>query len=130
MSVQSACPPVIRRVCMVRFACLLLLLAGCRAIAASAPQTAVDIETAADVYQAAELRAQVRASLGSMPAKIRQMFASDPSAALSDTHLDAVTAAAKHAFQITVFEPPALSALASNLDTATVKKSLAFLNSD
>jgi hypothetical protein len=115
---------------MVRFVCLMLLLAGCRAIAASAPQTAVDIEIAADVYQAAELREQVRASLGSMPAKIRQMFSSDAGAALSDAHLDAVTAAAKRAYQITVFEPPALSALAKNLDAVTVKKSLAFLGSD
>src|SRR5271165_4532493 len=109
---------------------LLLLLTSCCAVHSHAAQTTVDIDTAAEVYQAAAVREQVRASLGSMPKKIRQMFAADPSAALSDTHLDAVSAAAKHAFQITVFEPPALSAFAGNLDAATVKKSLAFLNSD
>lgn len=115
---------------MIRFACLLLLTANLHAGELYAAQAAVDIDTAASVYQAAALREQVRASLGSMPAKIRQMFAGDKSAVLSDKHLDAVTAAAKRAFQITVFEPPALSALASNLDSGTVRKSLAFLTSD
>ncbi|MGA2779076.1 MAG: DUF2059 domain-containing protein [Steroidobacteraceae bacterium] len=120
---------------MVRSAYLLLLLAivcsaESRATESRAAQSPVDIDTAADVYQAAQVRAQVRASLGSMPLKIRQMFASDRSAALSEQHLDAVTAAAKHAFQITIFEPPALNAFANNLDAATVKKSLAFLGSD
>ena len=116
---------------MFRFARLLLLIASCCCTVQSrAAQTPVDIDTAAEVYQAAAVREQVRASLASMPKKIRQMFAADPSAALSDKHLDAVSAAAKHAYQITVFEPPALSAFASHLDAATVKKSLAFLGSD
>jgi len=109
---------------------LLLLMASCCTVSSHAAQTPVNIDTAAEVYQAAAVREQVRASLGSMPKKIRQMFAADPMAAFSDTHLDAVGAAAKHAFQITVFEPPALSAFAGHLDAATVKKSLAFLNSD
>ena len=42
----------------------------------------------------------------------------------------AVTTAAERGFRIDVFEPPALGALAANLDAATVKKSLAFLESD
>jgi hypothetical protein len=116
---------------MFRSARLLLLMASCCcAVQARTAQTPIDIDTAAEVYQAAAVREQVRASLGSMPKKIRQMFTADPSAALTDKHLEAVSAAAKHAFQITVFEPPALSAFASHLDAATVKKSLAFLGSD
>ncbi len=44
--------------------------------------------------------------------------------------MNAVTAAAKRGFRIDVFEAPALSALAANLDAATVKKIDAFLQSD
>ena len=110
---------------MVRFALLMLLSAG-----PYAAQSAVDIETAAKIYQDAAIREQVRASLGSMPAHIRQLFSADTAAQLSDQQLNAVTAAAKRGFRIDVFEAPALSALAANLDASTVKKIDAFLESD
>ena len=110
---------------MFRFALLMLLSAG--AYAAVQP---VDIETAATLYQAAAIRDQVRASLGAMPEHIRQLFSTDSSAHLSDEQLTAVTNAAKHGFRIDVFEAPALSAFAANLDADTVKKSEAFLSSD
>ena len=110
---------------MVRFMAL-LLLAG-NAVAADAP---VDIETAAKIYQAAAVREQVRASLGTMPKQIREMFAHDVSAQLSDEQLAAVTAAAERGFRIDVFETPALNALARNLDAASVVKLQVFLASD
>jgi hypothetical protein len=65
-----------------------------------------------------------------MPAHIRQLFAADTAAQLSDEQLNAVSAAAKRGFRIDVFEAPALSALAANLDEPTVKKTEAFLMSD
>jgi hypothetical protein len=109
---------------MFRFAVLMLLSTGAYAV------QAVDIETAATVYQEAAMREQVRASLGSMPEHIRQLFSADAAAHLSDAQLQAVTAAAKRGFRIDVFEVPALSALAANLDADTVKKSEEFLSSD
>jgi len=109
---------------MVRFALLLLVSGG-----AFAAQP-LDIETAAKIYQDAAIRDQVRASLESMPAHIRQLFSADAAAQLSDQQLNAVTAAAKRGFRIDVFEAPALSALAANLDAATFKKTEAFLQSD
>ena len=110
---------------MFRFALLMLL--STRLFAA---QSAVDIETAAKIYQDAAIREQVRASLGSMPEHIRKLFSADTAAKLSDQQLDAVTAAAKRGFRIDVFEAPALSALAANLDPPTVKKVDTFLESD
>jgi hypothetical protein len=110
---------------MLRFA--LLMLVSTAVYAAESP---VDIETAAKIYQDAAVREQVRATLGSMPAHIRQLFSADEAAKLSEQQLDAVTAAAKRGFRIDVFEAPALSALADNLDEATVKKSEAFLLGD
>jgi len=110
---------------MVRLA-LLMMLAG----TIYAAESTVDIDTAAKIYQAAAIREQVRASLGSMPSQIRELFARDTAAKLSAEQLAAVTAAAERGFRIDVFEPPALSALAENMDGATVTKSLAFLNSD
>jgi hypothetical protein len=110
---------------MLRFALLMLVSTGLYAA-----ESSVDIETAARIYQDAAIRDQVRATLGSMPAHIRQLFSADKAAALSERQLDAVTAAAKRGFRIDVFEAPALSALADNLDEATVKKSEAFLLSD
>jgi len=110
---------------MIRFV-MLMMLAG----NIYAADTAVDIDTAAKIYQAAAIREQVRASLGSMPAQIREMFSRDVSAKLSSEQLAAVTAAAERGFRIDVFEAPALSALAQNLDAATVAKSQAFLASD
>jgi hypothetical protein len=90
----------------------------------------VDIDTAAKVYRDAAIREQVRASLDAMPEHIRQLFSADTSAKLTPDQLSAVTAAAKRGFRIDVFEVPALSALAANLDDATVKKAEAFLASD
>jgi hypothetical protein len=110
---------------MFRFALLMLISTGL--YAAESP---VDIETAAKIYQDAGIREQVRASLGTMPEHIRQMFTQDAAAHLSDQQLDAVTAAAKRGFRIDVFEAPALHALAANLDAATVKKTEVFLASD
>ena len=110
---------------MGRFA-VLLLLASC----VHAAESTVDIDTAAKIYQAAAMREQVRASLGTMPEHLRQMFARDVAAQLSDQQLAAITAAAKRGFRIDVFEAPALQALAENLDPATVTKVQAFLASD
>jgi hypothetical protein len=109
---------------MFRFALLMLLSTSVYAL------QPVDIETAATVYQDAAIREQVRASLGSMPEHIRQLFSADAAAHLSDPQLKAITAAAKRGFRIDVFEVPALSALAANLDADTVKKSEEFLSSD
>jgi hypothetical protein len=109
------------------FGCALLLSATAGIHAA---RSAVDIETAAKVYQDAAMREQVRASLGSMPAHIRQLFSADTAVQLSASQMNAVTEAAKRGFRIDVFEAPALSALAANLDAATVKKIDAFLESD
>ena len=109
---------------MFRYALLMLLSTG-----AYAAQS-VDIETAAKIYQEAAMREQVRATLSGMPAHIRQLFTADSAAKLSEQQLSAVTAAAKRAFRIDVFEVPALSALAANLDAATEKKIEAFLESD
>jgi hypothetical protein len=110
---------------MFRFVLLMIVSTG-----AYAAQSAVDIETAAKIYQDAAIRDQVRASLGAMPAHIRQLFSADTAAKLSDQQLNAVTEAAKKGFRIDVFEVPALGALAANLDPATVKKTENFLSSD
>src|SRR5882757_484062 len=111
---------------MSRFAFLLSLAAMANA-AMAAP---VDIDTAAQLYQAAAIREQVRATLGSMPAQIRKLFQGNTSAPLSDTQLAAVNVAAIRAFRIDVFEAPALSAFASSLDADMVKKAEAFLAGD
>jgi len=95
-----------------------------------AAYTPVDIETAARIYQAAAIREQVRATLGSMPDQIRELFTREVSVKLSDKQLAAVKAAAERGFRIDVFETPALAALAQNLDAASVAKSEAFLASD
>jgi hypothetical protein len=110
---------------MIRFSLLLVVAANVHAAAAP-----VDIETAAQIYQDAGMREQVRASLTTMPAHIRQLFQGNTSSSLSDVQLAAVTKAAEHGFRIDVFEAPALSALAANLDPDTVKKAAAFLSSD
>jgi hypothetical protein len=72
----------------------------------------------------------VRASLGSMPGHIRKLFQGNTSTPLTDTQLDAVNVAATRAFRIDVFEAPALSAFAANLDADTLKKAEAFLATD
>jgi hypothetical protein len=110
---------------MIRFVLLM-----CMTVTAFAAEPAIDIDTAARVYQAAAMREQVRASLGAMPEHIRQLFASDHSSELSEAQLTAVTAAAVRGFRIDVFEAPALQALAANLDAASLTKIEAFLASD
>jgi len=110
---------------MFRFALLLLIAAE-----AQAAMPAVDMDAAAQLYAAAATREQVRASLVPMPAHIRQLFMGNTSSALSDSQVAAVDAAAKRGFRIDVFEPPALHALAANLDPDTVKKTEEFLSSD
>ena len=110
---------------MLRFA-LLVGLAGI----AQAGVPPVDIDTAAQLYQEAAIREQVRASLGLMPAHIRKLFQGNTSTPLTETQLKAVDVAAVRAFRIDVFEAPALSAFAANLDAETVKKAEAFLQTD
>ncbi len=105
-------------------------VAGVAAASPAALAAAVDVGTAADVYQAVAVREQVRAALDSMPAHIRQLFASDTSAQLSEVQLAEVTKAAKRGFRIDVFEAPALRALADNLDASTVARTEAFFASD
>jgi hypothetical protein len=90
----------------------------------------VDIDTAAQLYQEAEIREQVRASLGAMPTHIRKLFQGNTSTPLTPTQLDAVNVAAVRAFRLDVFEAPALTAFAANLDADTVKKAEAFLATD
>jgi hypothetical protein len=107
---------------MLRFA-LLLGLAGL----AQAGVPPVDMDTAAQLYQEAAIREQVRASLGSMPAHIRKLFQGNTSTPLTDPQLEAVNLAATRAFRIDVFDAPALSAFAANLDVETMKKAEAFL---
>lgn len=113
---------------MFRFA-FLLVLSGLAGLAQAAV-VPVDIDTAAQLYQEAAIREQVRASLGSMPAHIRKLFQGNTSTPLSDTQLEAVNSAATRAFRIDVFEAPALSAFAANLDADTLKKAEAFLATD
>ena len=116
---------------MFRFALPMLLSTGLLVSAGlQAAVASVDIETAATIYQDAAMREQVRASLASMPAHIREMFSADSAGKLTDKQLSAVTSAAERGFRIDVFEPPALNALAANLDAVTVKKADAFLVSD
>jgi hypothetical protein len=115
---------------MIRFSALTLLAVTLASTASFAVDSAVDIETAAKIYQEAQVREQVRASLATMPKQIRDMFSRDASAQLDPEQLAAVTAAAKRGFRIDVFEAPALSVFAENLDPATVAKSQAFLTSD
>ena len=110
---------------MLRFA-LLLSLAGF----AQAGVPPVDMDTAAQLYQEAAIREQVRASLGSMPGHIRKLFQGNTSTPLTEPQLQAVNQAAIRAFRIDVFDAPALSAFAANLDADTLKKAEAFLSTD
>jgi hypothetical protein len=107
-----------------------LVLALVAALIWSSATAAVDIETAAQIYQAAAVREQVRASLGAMPARIQQLFEADASVKLSDAQIAAIGAAAEHGFRIDVFEPAALTALAGNLDATSARKVKAFLAGD
>ena len=110
---------------MFRFAFLLTL-----ASFAQAGVPPVDMDTAAQLYQEAAIREQVRASLGSMPGHIRKLFQGNTSTPLTDSQLDAVNRAATRAFRIDVFDAPALSAFAANLDADTLNKAEAFLATD
>jgi hypothetical protein len=105
-----------------------MLLAAGFAGAAVAPS--VDIDSAAQLYQQAEIREQVRASLPSMPAHIRKLFQGNTSTPLTPSQLDAVNVAAVRAFRIDVFEAPALTAFAANLDADSLKKAEAFFATD
>ncbi len=109
---------------MVRILIGLLLATGWPAARAAVP-----FETAADVYLAAAVRDQIRPSLATMPAHVRQMFASDGSA-LSPEQLGALDTAAKRSFRIDVFEPSAIAAFAKGLDAASAAKAATFLESD
>jgi hypothetical protein len=106
------------------------LFAGVFGPANAAVPPPVDMDTAARLYQDAAIREQVRASLGSMPAHIRKLFQGNTATPLTPNQLDAVNAAAVRAFRIDVFEAPALSAFAANLDADTVKKAEVFLTGD
>lgn len=110
---------------MVRFVLLLLMAA-----VFSPTHAAVDMDTAAQIYEAAAVREQVRASLGAMPKRIQEMFAAEARTPLTDVQLKAITESAERGFRIDVFEPAAIAALAANLDAATAKKTLGFLASD
>lgn len=107
---------------MLRLFLLLLLSAPL-----GAAEPTVTFDSAASVYQAAAVRSQVRASLGSMPAKMRTLYANDAAANLSQEQLAVVESSATHAFRIDVFEPPAIAAMAHDLDAAAVRNSLDFL---
>ena len=111
---------------MVRLALLLLLSAA----SLSPAQAAVGMDTAAQIYEAAGVREQVRASLGAMPARIRDMFQAESKSTLTPPQTKAITDSAERGFRIDVFEPAAISTLAGNLDAPTAKKILGFLQSD
>ena len=110
---------------MVRFVLLLLMAATL-----SPAHAALDMDTAAQIYEAAAVREQVRASLGAMPKRIREMFVAEARTPLTDAQLKAITDSAERGFRIDVFEPAAIAAMAANLDAATAKKTLNFLTSD
>jgi len=112
---------------MFRFA-FLLGLVGLGLAQAGVPP--IDMDTAAQLYQEAAIREQVRASLGSMPGQIRKLFQGNTSTPLTEAQLDAVNLAATRSFRIDVFDAPALSAFAANLDADTLKKAEAFLATD
>lgn len=110
---------------MVRFVLLLSMAAALIPAHAS-----VDMDTAAQIYEAAAVREQVRASLGAMPKRIREMFVAEARTPLTDAQLKAITESAERGFRIDVFEPAAIAALAATLDAATAKKTLSFLAGD
>jgi hypothetical protein len=110
---------------MLRYVLLLAFAADVHAAAGT-----VDIDSAAELYQDAAIREQVRASLGTMPQQIRRLFEGDSQTKLNSEQLAAVTAAAKRGFRLDVFEAPALASFASSLDPATVKKTKGFLSSE
>ena len=111
---------------MIRLALLLL-----SSVAGLSPAfAAVEMDTAAQIYEAAGVREQVRASLGAMPGRIRDMFQAESKTTLTPPQVKAITDAAERGFRIDVFEPAAISTLAGNLEGPTAKKILGFLQSD
>lgn len=90
---------------------------------------AVDMDTAARIYEAAAVRDQVRASLPAMPERIRDMFVTESKDKLSDEQIKAIKDAAERGFRIDVFEPSALAAMAAHLDEPSAAKILKFLDS-
>jgi hypothetical protein len=110
---------------MLRSLCLALtlLFAGVRAFAV------VEIDTAGRIFEAAAVREQVRASLASMPKRIREMFAAQSSTQWTDAQLAAIGSAAEKGFRIDVFEPAALKAFADNIEPKAAEKTLQFLKS-
>lgn len=110
---------------MVRFVLLLLMAA-----AISPAHAAVDMDIAAQIYEAAAVREQVRASLGAMPKRIRELFVAEARTPLTDAQLKAINDAAERGFRIGVFEPATIAAMAASLDAASARKTLSFLGSD
>lgn len=90
---------------------------------------AVDMDTAARIYEAAAIRDQVSASLPAMPDRIRDMFVTQSKDKLDDEQIKAIRDAAERGFRIDVFEPAALAALAARLDEPAATKILKFLDS-
>ncbi|MBS0612459.1 MAG: hypothetical protein JSS24_04740 [Proteobacteria bacterium] len=91
---------------------------------------AIDMDTAARIYEAAAVRDQVRASLSAMPGRIRDMFVAEAKTPLTEAQLSAIKDAAARGFRIDVFEPAAIAALAEQLDEPTAKKVLKFLSGE
>ncbi len=109
--------------------CFLLLFA-LTAASVRAADGPVDIDSAAQLYDAAQVRQQVRAALPGMPDQIRQLFSRDPTSPLSETQLTLVRKAAERGFRIDVFETAALVAFAHNLDADTLARTRQFLGTD
>jgi hypothetical protein len=110
---------------MTRLMLMLLAALGCQPVLA-----AIDMDAAAQIYEAAAVREQVRASLPAMPARIRDMFKAEARQPLTEAQLKAIQDAAERGFRIDVFEPAAIAALAGNLDAANAQKVMKFLGSD
>jgi len=91
---------------------------------------AIDMDTAARIYEAAAVRDQVRASLPAMPGRIRDMFVAEAKTPLTEAQLNAIKESAERGFRIDVFEPAAIVALAEKLDEPTAKKVLKFLSGE
>ena len=110
---------------MVRLALLLIAAASF-----SPAIAAVNMDAAAQIYEAAAVREQVRASLGAMPARIRDMFQAESKVTLTAQQVKAITDSAERGFRIDVFEPAAIATLAGNLDAPSAKKIMSFLQSE
>jgi hypothetical protein len=98
-------------------------------ISADNASAAVSIDTAGRIFEAAAVREQVRASLVSMPKRIREMFSAQSSTTWTEAQLIAIGSAAGKGFRIDVFEPTALKAFADHMDDKSADKTLKFLKS-